>query len=216
LIKSFNQSIGYICASCSAINYRDINIFELVPKKNPVFPGGVSASFECIGKNCDVHPVAISQTKDKYKIMINCPFCGEIHDFSIGKAAFWAKDYMAFKCNMSNMDVLFIGDKKKIREELEKQEDMLEDMSEDLLEEFTKSGMLTPEIEIIMDIVNEMYVKKEERAVFCQCGSENVDFEVEPGALRVFCKDCNEVDFFPLTQKTLDFLLEDDIFILKK
>ncbi len=101
-----SRYIAYICPLCMQINMKNINIFE--------FSSHSPLELLCDVDECFEECVYIFRSKDKFKIEIECPVCGEAHSFNISSSGFIFKDLLTFKCPESNIDIFFIGDKNSV------------------------------------------------------------------------------------------------------
>ncbi|MBR5507957.1 MAG: hypothetical protein IKV88_07930 [Clostridia bacterium] len=175
MIKQMSQSVAYICPTCAAVTGRLVNIFH--------FSGKRTSEYSCEAKGCDTRIAKISEKGDKYIIFVECAFCGGNHTFTISKNSFWNKDFLAFTCPVSEMNVFYIGSTEKIREEVQKQEEELSELSEEFMEE--------NDLSILFDVLSELNDMLKENAIICECGSDSITLDVNPDGIIISCSDCN-------------------------
>lgn len=106
-LNKVSRYIAYICPLCMQINTKSVNIFK-ISSSSPI-------EFLCSFDDCLEECVYISRLKDKFKIEIECPVCGEIHIFKISSSGFLFKDLLTFKCPESNIDIFFVGDNENVK-----------------------------------------------------------------------------------------------------
>lgn len=190
MIKQLNQSVAYICPACAAVTGRTVDIFS--------FSGVKTIHLSCGAEDCGEEFAYISQLNDKYKIMSECPFCGYTHEFSVKKAFFWSNDFFAFKCPVSDMNLFFLGDPDKVRDEVKKQERLLEEISREFETETEMSLMLD-----IVSLIDNLF---KANAVVCQCGSKRININIDEGDITLTCKDCFTTMLIESTQSEYDRL----------
>ena len=205
MIKSLNQSVGYICPECEEFILDDIDIFTFYDKEKS---NGYDKSFLCKDKTCNTVSSGVVAKKDKYKIIVHCPYCREYHEFFIKKSAFWTKDILAFRCQISNMNVFYVGDREKISQ--------MEKEQEDFLKNFNNELELTTKAECLVYIFEELHEMMEEEKIFCHCGSSEIEIELSEEGILVCCSTCGCENVIEPTKEEYEKLVEKDVFILKK
>ena len=200
MIKQMSQSVAYICPSCAAVTGRLVNIFH--------FSGKRPQEYSCEAKDCDTKIAKISEKSDKYIITVECAFCGGTHTFTISKNSFWAKDFLSFTCPVSEMNVFYIGNPDKIREEVQKQEAELSDLSEEFMEE--------NELSVLFDILSEINDMLEENAIICECGSDIIMLDVDERGIVLTCGECDSSLIITPSENEYQKLTKTDTLVIKK
>ena len=192
MIKEFKKSIGYICPHCSTITVRSINLFD--------FSGSGASELSCGNPMCAHSPVTLAAKKDKYAISVHCPICDEKHLYNVRKITFWHKDFFVLHCAESGFGVLFIGDEKQIRAEINEQEKLIAELEED----FT----VGEELSIIFEAVEHINALAKNDCIFCSCGSRNIAIEIDNNKITLFCRDCNLKKEIKTDKESLENLLK--------
>ena len=200
MIKQMSQSIAYICPSCAAVTGRLVNIFN--------FSGKRAQEYSCEAKECDSHIVKIFEKNNKYVISVECAFCGETHIFTISKNAFWTKEFLAFTCPVSEMNVFYIGNPEIIREEVKKQEAELADLSAEVAE--------VDELSVLLDILSELNDMLDQDAIICECGSDVIMLDVDERGIVLSCGECETTLILSATEEEYQKLIKSDTLVIKK
>ncbi len=204
MIKQFTQSIGFFCPDCATATCNDINIFEISSRvEKGAFANRGNKAFACSKKGCTTSPIAISRKKDKYKIVVSCPFCDGIHEFYIKNASFWSKN-LVLKCPLSDMNVFYIGDREKINGQINEQEEGFKEIFDEV--------RVDNKAIIYMDILTELHHMLHDGRIFCHCGSHDVNLELDEDFINVICNKCSSKRLITPTEEEYELLLDTEIF----
>ena len=198
MIKEFKKSIAYICPYCSSITIRDINLFD--------FSGNSDAVFSC-KRECSEPCITVTPKKDKYTISVNCPMCDDPHVFNIKKINFWKNKFFVLHCPETGIGILFIGERDKVKEEIERQEEMFIKMND----EFS----ISDELNLIFDTVERINELAKSGSVSCICGSSSISIEIDNEKITLRCRDCGKLKDFPSDEDTLNQLLNTSAIVLE-
>ena len=198
MIKEFKKAIGYICPHCSGITVREINLFD--------FSGNTACELPCASPMCAYRPVAISAKKDKYAISVHCPICDDTHLYNIRKITFWQKDFFVLHCPESGFGVLFIGDDKRIRDEITEQERLINELEDDF--------NVGEELSIIFEAVEHINMLAKNDNIFCSCGSRNIAIEIYNDHITLLCRDCHLKKEIKTDKESLENLLKSSTIVL--
>lgn len=171
MIKQLTQSAAYICPVCSSVTCRHFNIFDFSGKK-PI-------KLLCGVKRCKEEAGSIREEKDGYRISVDCPFCGYAHDFNIKKASFWSREFLVFKCPVSEFELFMIGDEERVRDAIKKQQRLLAEMAID--DERTL---------MLFDMMTAVHEMAHRDAITCECGSEKIEIEICDDKIVIVCSNC--------------------------
>lgn len=199
MIKEFKKSIGYICPYCASITIRDVNLFD--------FSGAEGTVFCCHdGIECHEQCLKITPKKDKYSISIECPVCEEPHSFNIQKITFWQNKFFVLHCPETGVGILFIGIRDTVKEELERQEQMLIEMNDEY--------SITDELSIIFESVERINALAKDGNVSCSCGSRAIAIEIDNEKITLCCRECGKTMDIPATRDGLEKLLNTSTIVL--
>lgn len=190
MIENLNQTIAYICPECSAITEKKINVFE--------FSGNKVFNLFCGEKNCRLNAGCIAEYHGKYRISLPCTFCGEVHEIIINKSSFWKRDFFAFKCPNTDFDLFFIGNSKKIKAAVSRQEEIFSEAEEELM----------GEVPLIYDIMMRLQDLFEASLIVCSCGCADVFPEPDEKGIKLVCGKCGKQKIIPVTEEEYESLLD--------
>lgn len=198
MLVEYNKSIAYICPYCGRLTERDISLFDL-PKNGAVF--------SCSEKSCGAKVVTISSKKDKYIAEVLCTACGEKHRFTLKHSSFWRKELLVLTCPETTVDIMFIGEKERIEDELKKQNALYREAEAEIC--------ANPEISIYFDIIREINnIAKNNKIVCAVCGSGDFDLELTDEGVLISCRDCSAQKIIPVSVDSLMELLETGTIVL--
>ena len=188
MIKQFNQSAAYICPVCSAVTCRHLNVFD--------FSGAKAVRLMCGVKRCGEEVGSIREEKDGYKISLDCPFCGYVHDFNLKKASFWKRDFFVLKCPVSDIELFIIGNIDLVKEEIKKQQRLLSEMAAD------DEQMLV--LFDLMTVVNEL---SNNGRITCECGCDKVEIDIRDNKIVITCAKCGALIELEPTEEEYERIL---------
>ena len=177
---SLERSIAYRCGSCGIMNIKNITIFDL--------PKNQESSLIC---KCGTYCTGITLKKDKYKIFAPCPYCLDEHVFSVGKKAFWDKEFMPFNCHSAELGVFCIGNGDFIENFAKEQDLKLEQMYK---EDFSFSDADFENDAVMLKILDRIHEIANSGNIFCTCGSNTISFSVNADAVDLYCEECKSVE----------------------
>lgn len=199
MIKEFNKSIGYICPYCSTISVKNVNLF--------CFSGNSTAKFYCSNSACSREAVGILPKKDKYSITVDCPICGEPHNFNITKITFWKSDFFVLHCPETGFGILFIGSDERIKAEINRQEQLLSKFDED-------DVTIGDELSNIFETVEHINEIAKQDGIYCSCGSRNIGIEIDNDKITLTCRDCGKEKHIMTDYNSLKALLDASTIVL--
>ena len=199
MIKEFKKTVGYICPFCSSITICDVNLFD--------FSGAEGTSFVCSGgEGCGRQCVKITPKRDKYSISIECPLCDGPHIFNIQKITFWQNKFFVLHCPETGVGILFVGTREKVREDIERQEQMLIEMNDEY--------SIADELNVIFESVERINNLAKDGNVSCSCGSRAIAIEIDNEKITLLCRECGKTMDIPATHEGLNKLLKASTLVL--
>lgn len=157
---------------------------------------------EC-GEKC----ATIEQKRDKYKITVDCPICEMPHIFTPTFSKFWHSELMTYKCPDSGLEIYFQGTHRRVKEALDKQEELLADMEQQQQLMFDKEFLINEMIRYIEFLASS-------DAIMCTCGSLDIQINITDECITLICQDCGTEKIFYPNEKSLALLLSCNIIIL--
>ncbi len=198
-INDSKRYIAYICPFCSEINRQNINIFQL----SAISP----LEFLCQSEACLEECFSISRIKDKFKITVECPACGDVHTFKISTQSFLFKDLITFSCPECNINIFFAGKKDKVEKSVTENCDKISQISEQF-------DFFTEEINIMYKIIDKLHLLIGKHKISCSCGSVEIFPDVSNGVIALTCCECGKNVFIQPDELSLEFLENSDGFTI--
>lgn len=174
----------------------EINIFD--------FSGKKTVNLKCSSDDCRESCVNLSTYNDKYRIEMYCPVCGETHIYNINKNIFWTRPVIKLKCNVSNMDILFIGEEKNIESAVNMQRDIFDDAKNH-----------HDELNLVLEILECINSFADEGRMYCTCGCRAIRVAVFSNEIVLTCSDCGTKRTLDISVDTLSMLLNLESIVLK-
>ena len=123
MVTKHERHISYICPACNSVTTRLIDPFA--------FSGRKSITVTCSKKDCEITCVHIHDHEGTYVIEAFCTLCGSIHSTTISKRHFWNNPLTSLTCDVSGIDMLFIGESDTIKAAWEVFEQKCREFEED-------------------------------------------------------------------------------------
>lgn len=175
MLNNSKRYLAYICPFCSEITNKEINIFD--------FSSSSPIQLLCGDSDCLEECVLISRNKDKFKIVIECAACGDVHTFNISSSGFLLKELLTFSCPETNINIFFAGEKSKVEASVEENKINFSNLSKQF-------DMLTEELNVVYRIADKLYYLINENKIHCSCGSNNILPDMSDGGIVLMCTDC--------------------------
>ncbi len=199
MLVNYSNSLAYICPYCGRLTERDITLFDL-PQSG--------ATFCCSEQSCREPIVSVSHKKDKYVFEVLCTACDDRHKFTISHSGFWRKELLVLTCPQTTVDIMFIGSRERIGEELKKQNELYLEAEA----EISSNPMLGIYFDLIR-IIND--IAKNDKIICSNCGSKGFDIELDDSGIKVTCRDCFADTVVGVNSESLKELLETGTLVLE-
>ena len=191
MITDLTTSMLYICPECSTTSLRTISAFEV--KKDGL-------SLHCSNKKCRFDNILISPSKDKYKINIDCPICGDEHIFNLSTKTVFNKDFLILNCPQSGFGILFMGkDSNRLTEECSAQSEIIAGIIAANDESYDELDILFEIIELINQYANN-------NTIHCNCNKEDITIGINTNSVTLTCKNCKKSVTLDANLETLSLL----------
>ena len=181
ILSPKQTTLAYRCPACGGVPTAPVGIFSL---------SGDMFRLKC---DCGGSYLTLEKTKDgKIRLTVPCLVCSTNHSFVISQNVFFGSDIFVIPCNLSGVDICFIGKPECVEEAVKKSNDelikMLGDASLDQLKG-DESSLPEPEVlDILAYVVSEL---NDEGKVYCKC-KDGGDYvcEISSDKITVRCKKC--------------------------
>lgn len=174
-------TLAYRCPACGSVPTAPVGIFSL---------SGDMFRLKC---DCGGSSLTLEKTKEgKIRLTVPCTVCSTNHTFVLSQNVFFGSDVFVIPCNLSGIDICFMGKPELVENAVLKSNDeiikMLGDSSiSDLKGE--KKPLPDPQVlDILVYAVSEL---NEEGKIYCKC-KDGGDYVCTPSEdkLTVKCKKC--------------------------
>ena len=199
MLYEYNKSIAYICPYCGKLTTRDITLFDL-PKHG--------ADFFCSDEMCGEKIMSVSHKRDRYVFEVKCTACDSTHTFRMKHSNFWPDDLTILSCPNTSVDILFLGKKEKIEEELIHQNELYREAEQ----EISESASLGIYFGVIR-IVN--LLAKEDKINCSKCGGKAFNIELVDDGVKLSCRNCDAEALLGLDINSIQTLIDEHKIVLK-
>ncbi len=200
MITNLTTSMLYICPECSTTSLRTISAFEV--KKDGL-------SLYCSNKKCCFDNILISHSKDKYRISIDCPICGDEHIFTLSPKTVFNKDFLILNCPQSGFGILFMGkDSERLREECSAQAEIIAGI-------IAANDETYDELDILFEIIELINQYANNHKIHCNCDEEDITIGINTNSVTLTCRNCKKSITLNANPEILSLLTESDGVIIE-
>ncbi len=199
MIVKYERTAAYICPFCSNLTKKKISAFD--------FSGRVKAPLLCSTTGCREECARIALKNEKYKITVECPICGDAHSFTAAPVKFWNKRLLTYKCPVSGIDIIFLGEEKDVDAAVAEHTVEYADILPDYDDNSAESEMLYE----ILDCVHEL---RDNGKISCVCGSESISVQLINSCLVLVCDRCERVRVIETNEHNLAMLLNAEAIVI--
>ena len=201
MITDLTTSMLYLCPECSTSSLRKLSAFEIKKKDG--------LALFCSNKECRCNDVKIFQIKDKYKINIDCPICGDEHSFTLSQKTLWNKDVFILNCPQSGFGILFIGkDTERLTTEYSSQAEIIAGI-------IASNDEIYDDLDILFEIIELINSYARSNSIHCICDKENIAININADSVVLTCKNCGKSVTFNAKPEILEALSESEEIIIK-
>lgn len=171
--------IGVYCGACVKYESHEISLFKLNKGKEVQIDSSCSDEYLII-KTYDFKSFYLS---------IYCPLCNTKHVYKYTLSELIKNKLKGFKCELTKLDIIFVGDKNDIDEIVQKSNNEIDDiMTKCGFEEHIKNP------HIMMKVLDRIHDIAEKGNLFCDCGSKEVDVNLFDDRIELKCMNCNSLN----------------------
>ena len=199
MIVKYERTAAYVCPFCSNLTKRQIGAFDLsLRDRTPL---------RCSTPGCREECAKISYKKDKYKITVECPVCGDAHAFAAQRVKFWNKRLLTYKCPISGIDIIFFGEEDAVGKAIAEHTPEFADIIPDYDDNSEESEMLYE----ILDCVHEL---RDNDLISCVCRSHNISIQIINNCVVLVCERCGRVRVIETNEHNLAMLLNAEAIVI--
>lgn len=198
IIKS-DISLIYLCPVCLSPSAKGINIFNFSRYK--------TLKLKCQKDSCHEKCVSLTHHKDKIKVDIECPYCGDLHSYSANLSSFIKRPVIEYKCSAINKTIFVLGDKEKISPRI----NVLAKELKDITSEFVYEPIYNAkDADLIVEMLDTLEALHDEHKIACTCKSDNFSLELIDNKIAIICNTCNSIRTLDINEDVLKMLLNTD------
>ncbi len=181
--------IGVYCGACCKYESHEISLFKL-HKDEEVQINSIRSDEYITIKTYDYK---------NFYLSVYCPSCNTRHIYKYTLSQIIKNKLKVFKCELTKLDIIFVGDKNDIDESIEKLNNEINDiMTKCGFEEHIKNP------HIMMKVLDRIHEIAEKGNLFCDCGCQEVDVNLFYDRIELKCMMCNSLNII-YTETHQDF-----------
>ena len=178
------------------------------------FVGRYATAADMLRLKCECGKFSLdmkSEQNGKVTLSVPCILCRQNHTYTISESMLFENDILTLHCPYSHTDIVFIGEREKISEELERTaaelsaivssleaEDIHELQPEDMNDdEILPEPMLYDTLRFVLKTLEA------EDAVECPCKNGDYDLRFYENRVQAYCKNCGATYTFSATSPAL-------------
>ena len=171
------------CCECCAEIETEISVFNL---------SGGKIKADC--PNCGKSTLEITLSQDgKVRLSVPCVACPHPHPFTLSAQTMFTKELFVLQCSFTKLDICFMGNKGKVREELVKNGKELQAMMEESAE-YGEEGFdeeALEQMKLILNFIDECAQKGD---ILCPCRKNKtapgVELSMAEDSVTLTCREC--------------------------
>lgn len=175
----FSQTtVALRCPSCGRLDFFALSRFS--------FKKGESVKIHCECGKC----LLTIQHRDRrnYYVQSECIMCDAKHSYIYRSKELWNEKGLSLVCDNTGIDVGFIGSRETVMQSIKRADRSIRTFSDELGYD---RYYINPEV---MNQVLEMLRNlSEEGLMSCSCGEEQLEVEVYPDRVELYCTNCDAV-----------------------
>lgn len=168
-------TLALYCSRCGQIQMHDLSRFTL---KSLV---GCELSCSCGQRQATIVGVGHGQCL----LDVPCVVCETSHIICIGMLEFGRKKVTKMYCTAANLELGFWGDHQAIEQAIADQRREFDSIIRDVAHD---DYIENPQI--MFEVLNKIHDIAERGEVYCRCGGNIIEAEVQPGYVELVCAQC--------------------------
>jgi len=170
------STLALYCSRCGKIVMHDLSRFSL--------KSSVGRELTC---GCGQRLATVSGVgHDQYLLNIPCVVCETSHIVCVDVKDFWQGRVNKIYCAAANLELGFSGGRKAIEQAIADQQREFDNMVRDMANEDYVDNS-----QVMFEVLNKVHDIAERGGVFCRCGGNVIEADVQPDAIELVCVHCN-------------------------
>lgn len=168
-------TVAYKCPFCGAYAFFEINLFNLIYKKQNTLNCGCGKSNIILGK----------ESKGVYRIKLPCGSCGGKHGYTVDNKKLLGEAINIFCCPEKGIQQCFIGKDEHVREKIDHVEKELDELINRLgFDSYFENT------QVMFDSLNKVHDIAEQGNLRCECGGGDIGMDLFSDRIRLKCNHC--------------------------
>ncbi len=184
------------CPRCGKLEFHTISLFS--------FSGSRTLEVKCF---CGATLLTAQKRNNGfYRLLLPCAICDYKHMRQISGTQLWSGQLITLYCQESGMELAHIGSAERVHKAVQSYDDEL-----DLLIRQFEDDDYFNNSAIMYEVINRLHDIAEKNGLYCQCGNDEIEVEIFPDRLELYCKDCNSVSIvYAETEEDLEVIINTD------
>lgn len=200
MLITSNRLVAATCPECAARVKSKISIFD--------FSGKKSVSAHCTDAMCASPLWKMQTVKDKYRISVNCPACGEEHTYTLSAHSFWGKEYVCLNCPSWEIGIFHVGRDEKF---IDRQLAILDDSIREML---GQASYMDDGAQVIYALVECIHLLAKTDNIKCGCKNPDITIKLDDDGVVLSCKVCGKKKTIAPTEENIDYLMQTGTIVL--
>ena len=192
MIICTSAAIALRCPNCGKMELKNISLFDF-------------SGINFIRKNCSCGEELFNiYTKDKkiFWLQNHCIACDSYHITKINRNELWGTQRdtgFEIYCEESVLDIGYVGKESWIIKKIDEKPATIAEIAKEMgFTEYFKNP------EVMYEILGHLYHLAESGNMYCQCGNHNIEIDIFPEHLEIYCEVCS-------TKNTIGARTEEDL-----
>jgi hypothetical protein len=179
MIYSTVATIGFQCAKCGEMQFKNVSVFELSHFNQE--------SYCC---SCGAPIITLkSMEHGNYSIEYPCIYCGESHYILAKRGMLWGEELLQLTCREKELPVGYIGPEFKVISACQEiKKTFIQLASELVTDEETESEF--DNFFIVYAVMEKLGKMVDDGQLGCKCGNRNLAVEILSDRIEIVCELC--------------------------
>ena len=170
------STLALYCSRCGKIEMHDLSRFTL--------KGAVGSELAC---GCGQRVATVTGVgHGQYLLDIPCVVCETSHIVCVDIKEFWQGRVNKIYCTAANLEMGFSGRRKAIEQAIADQQREFDSIVREMANEDYVDNP-----QVMFGVLNKIHDIAERGGVYCRCGGNIIEADVQPGYIELECVQCH-------------------------
>ncbi|ADL13726.1 hypothetical protein [Acetohalobium arabaticum] len=191
MLFDYKVTLALRCPICGELELHPFTVFD--------FSGQDSLEIKC---SCGFNKMTITTNNYKqYWLQFACLVCETEHVVTYRNNELWSPEVKEISCLENDLELGYLGSEAEIRELIDEEKQLGSIFSEIGIENYFSNS------DIMLLALNSLYDIADSGDLFCQCGNRDIEIDMFPGRIELFCRECDGlITINAETEEDLTFL----------